>query len=50
MITKEKKVKHIDELHFDHQLWYSEASFFADELKYTKIVWKKLLQKTLNLK
>jgi hypothetical protein len=33
MITKEKKVKHIDELHFDHQLWYSEASFFADELK-----------------
>ena len=33
MITKEKKVKHIDELHFEYQLWNSEASFFADELK-----------------
>ena len=27
------KNKHIDDLHFEHQLWTSEAKFFADELK-----------------
>ncbi|MGZ4054738.1 MAG: hypothetical protein ACXVPY_10940 [Bacteroidia bacterium] len=27
------KTKHIDELHFEHQLWTSEAKFYADELK-----------------
>ncbi len=27
------KMKHIDDLHFEHQLWMSEAKFFADELK-----------------
>jgi hypothetical protein len=25
--------KHIDDLHFEHQLWLSESKFFADELK-----------------
>ncbi|MDX1903652.1 MAG: hypothetical protein SFU27_05785 [Thermonemataceae bacterium] len=29
---KEKK-KHINELHFEHKLWQSEANFFTDELK-----------------
>ena len=27
------KTKHIDALHFEHELWKSEANFFADELK-----------------
>ena len=27
------KMKHIDDLHFEHQLWTSEAKFFVDELK-----------------
>ena len=26
------KTKHIDALHFEHQLWRSEAKFFKDEL------------------
>lgn len=30
MITKKK---HLDELHFEHQLWRSEIRFYADELK-----------------
>jgi len=25
--------KHLSDLHFEHQLWQSEAKFFADELK-----------------
>lgn len=31
-ITLPKKDKHIDELHFEHKLWSSEAKFYADEL------------------
>jgi len=27
------KLKHIDDLHFEHQLWLCEVKFFADELK-----------------
>ncbi len=27
------KTKHMDELHFEHALWTSEARFYADELK-----------------
>jgi len=27
------KKKHLDELHFEHQLWLSEARFYVDELK-----------------
>jgi len=27
------KMKHIDDLHFEHQLWTSEAKFYVDELK-----------------
>jgi ribosomal protein S15P/S13E len=27
------KTRHIDELHFEHQLWISQAKFYADELK-----------------
>jgi hypothetical protein len=27
------KTKHIDELHFEHQLWSSEVKFYNDELK-----------------
>lgn len=27
------KTKHIDELHFEHQLWSNEAKFYKDELK-----------------
>ena len=27
-----KKVKHIDELHFEHQLWIAEIKFYHDEL------------------
>ena len=30
-ITKEK-TKHIDELHFEHQLWIKELGFYKDEL------------------
>ena len=33
MTTTSKKTKHLDDLHFDHQLWKSEANFYADELK-----------------
>jgi len=33
MTTTTKKMKHLDELHFEHQLWISEAKFFVDELK-----------------
>jgi hypothetical protein len=33
MTTTAAKTKHIDELHFEHQLWTSEAKFYADELK-----------------
>lgn len=33
MITEKTKTKHIDELHFEHQLWTSAAKFYADELK-----------------
>lgn len=33
MTTTTSKVKHIDELHFEHQLWISEAKFYVDELK-----------------
>jgi hypothetical protein len=32
MITTAKTTKHIDQLHFDHQLWLSETKFFRDEL------------------
>ena len=27
------KKKHIDELHFEHQLWANESKFYTDELK-----------------
>lgn len=27
-----KKTKHLDELHFEHKLWSSEAKFYNDEL------------------
>lgn len=30
----QKKTKHIDELHFEHQLWTSEITFFAQELTF----------------
>ena len=33
MTTTASKTKHIDDLHFDHQLWTSQAKFYADELK-----------------
>jgi hypothetical protein len=33
MTTTTEKTKHIDDLHFEHQLWSSEAKFYADELK-----------------
>lgn len=33
MTTKTTKTKHLDELHFEHALWTSEAKFYADELK-----------------
>ena len=33
MSTISKKTKHIDELHFEHQLWTSSAKFYVDELK-----------------
>ena len=33
MTTISTKTKHIDDLHFEHQLWRSEANFYADELK-----------------
>lgn len=32
-MTTATKTKHIDELHFEHQLWISQAKFYADELK-----------------
>lgn len=33
MSVTTSKTKHIDELHFEHQLWSSEVKFFIDELK-----------------
>ncbi len=33
MKTETVKNKHIDDLHFEHALWTSEAKFYADELK-----------------
>lgn len=33
MTTAAKTTKRLDELHFEHQLWASEARFFAEELK-----------------
>jgi ASC-1-like (ASCH) protein len=33
MTTATKKHKHIDELHFEHQLWLSQGKFYTDELK-----------------
>lgn len=32
-MTTVTKTKHIDELHFEHQLWLNEAKFYRDELK-----------------
>ena len=32
-MTTTSKLKHIDDLHFEHQLWTSEAKFYVDELK-----------------
>jgi hypothetical protein len=32
-MTTTAKTKHIDDLHFEHALWTSEARFYADELK-----------------
>lgn len=32
-MTTTTKTKHIDDLHFEHALWASEAQFYADELK-----------------
>ncbi len=36
MTTITVKTKRIDDLHFEHQLWKSEAKFCADELKIYK--------------
>lgn len=33
MNTTKTKNKHIDDLHFEHQLWLSALRFYADELK-----------------
>jgi hypothetical protein len=33
MTTIKAKIKHIDDLHFEHALWASEAKFYLDELK-----------------
>jgi ASC-1-like (ASCH) protein len=33
MTTSTTKTKHIDDLHFEHQLWNSQAKFYSDELK-----------------
>ena len=32
-MTTATRTKHIDELHFEHQLWLNEAKFYTDELK-----------------
>jgi len=32
-MTTATKTRHIDELHFEHQLWLNEAKFYNDELK-----------------
>ena len=32
-MTTATKTKHLDDLHFEHQLWTSEAKFYVDELK-----------------
>lgn len=31
-MTTATRTKHIDELHFEHQLWSNEAKFYKDEL------------------
>lgn len=32
-MTTLTKTKHIDALHFEHELWRNEAKFYSDELK-----------------
>jgi hypothetical protein len=32
MSATKEKLKHIDQLHFEHRLWSSGAGFYADEL------------------
>jgi len=32
-MTTATRTRHIDELHFEHQLWLNEAKFYNDELK-----------------
>lgn len=32
-MTTTARTKHLDELHFEHQLWLNEVKFFSDELK-----------------
>jgi hypothetical protein len=32
-MTTSTRTKHIDELHFEHQLWLNELKFYNDELK-----------------
>ncbi len=32
-MTTISKTKHIDDLHFEHQLWSNEMKFYSDELK-----------------
>lgn len=43
-MTTVTKTKHIDELHFEHQLWLSEVKFYIDELK----IYQKRLEKILS--
>lgn len=43
-MTTLTKTKHIDELHFEHQLWLRELAFFSDELK----IYQKTLEKLVS--
>lgn len=44
-MTTLTKTKHIDELHFEHQLWLNEAAFFTDELKIYQKTLERLISK-----
>lgn len=47
-MTTLTKTKHIDELHFEHQLWLSEIAFFQDELNIYQKSLEGLLSKDIS--
>lgn len=49
MTTITEKTKHIDDLHFEHQLWSSQAKFYTDELKIYQKRLEEIASKNTNI-